>query len=338
VNVAVIGVGAAGTAREADLRIAGGLTNVAVHPVNVLCVNADQTPNVMAELGAATVGGRVNVGYWFWELARFPDAWRGSIDFVDEIWTASSFVADAVRAVTDKPVHDIRMAVDATPSRPYSRSEVGLPGDRFVFLFSFDFRSFVARKNPGAVVDAFQRAFPLGDEAAALLIKTTNGDVRPDELAALRAAAAGDPRIEVRDGFLSRDEVFGLMSVADCYVSLHRSEGFGLGLAESMSLGKPVIGTAYSGNMEFMDAANSCLVGYRLVEVGADEYPYPEGQVWADPDLDQAAFHMRRLVADRAYAAALGERARTHMRTAFGTAAVGERIEHELSRILTSRG
>jgi glycosyltransferase involved in cell wall biosynthesis len=338
VDVALIGVGAGGTAREDDLRLADATTDVAVHPVTILCVNADQTPHVVAELGDATVAGRYTVGYWFWELARFPEAWRGSIDIVDEIWTASAFVADAVRAATDKPVRDVRMAVDATPSRAYSRAELGLPDDRFVFLFTMDFGSYVARKNPAGLVDAFRRAFPPGDERVALLVKTTNGDRRPEELLALRAMAADDPRIEVRDGFLSRDEVFGLMSVADCYASLHRSEGFGLGLAESMSLGKPVIGTAYSGNMEFMDAANSCLVGYRLVEVGADEYPHGEGQVWADPDLDQAAFHMRRLAGDPSYAAALGKRAQAHMRAEFGLDAVGARIEHELARILTSRG
>ncbi len=337
VDVALIGVGAASTAREADLRMADAVTDVAVHPVTILCVNADQTPHVMAELGSATVDGRYTVGYWFWELARFPDTWHRSIDLLDEIWVASGFVADGVRAVTDKPVRDIRMAVDATPSRLYTRAELGLPDDRFVFLFTMDFHSYVTRKNPEGVIDAFRRAFPRGDEKVTLLVKTTNGDRRPDDLHKLAAAAAADPRVEVRDGFLSRDEVFGLMSVADCYASLHRSEGFGLGLAESMSLGKPVIGTAYSGNMEFMDAGNSCLVGYRLVDVGADEYPFPEGQVWADPDVEQAAFHMRRLAGDPAYAADLGERARAHMRREFSFDAVGERIERELARILEAR-
>jgi glycosyltransferase involved in cell wall biosynthesis len=336
VDVALIGVGAAGTAREADLRMADSVTDVAVHPVTVLCVNADQTPHVIADLGPATVAGRYTVGYWFWELARFPEAWHGSIDLVDEIWVASEFVAGAVRGATDKPVRNVRMAVDATPSRAYARGELGLPEGRFTFLFTMDFHSFIARKDPAAAVEAFGRAFPRGDEPVALLVKTTNGARKPDHLKALREMVAVDPRIEVRDGFLSRDEVFGLMSVADCYVSLHRSEGFGLGLAESMSLGKPVIGTAYSGNMEFMDAANSCLVGYRLVDVGPDEYPFPDGQVWADPDVEQAAFHMRRLAEDPAYAAALGARARADMRRHFSFHAVGDRIERELTRILES--
>ncbi len=333
VDVALIGVSAEGTARAADTRLADSVVDVAAHPVTVLCVNADQIPAVMAQLGPATTAGRHTVGYWFWELSRFPEAWRGSIDRVDEVWTASEFVAEAVRGATAKPVVNVRMAVDATPSRPYTRSELGLPEDRFVFLYTLDLRSFVARKNPGAVVEAFRRAFPRGDEPAALLIKTTNGDAKPEDLAALRAAAAADPRIEVRDGFVDRDVVFGLESVADCYVSLHRSEGFGLGLAESMSLGKPVIATAYSGNMEFMDAESSCLVGYALVDVRPGEYPFGEGQAWADPDLGQAAFHMRRLVEDPAYAAAVGSRARARMTRDFSFEAVGARIARELARI-----
>ena len=145
------------------------------------------------------------------------------------------------------------------------------------------------------MISAFRRAFPKGNEPVDLVIKTTNGHRKDGDVRALRVAADADTRVRLVDGYLSRDEVYGLESVVDAYVSLHRSEGFGLGLAESMSLGKPVIGTAYSGNMEFMNAGNSCLVGYRLGS-GLGEYPFPDNQVWADPDLDDAVYHMRRLV------------------------------------------
>lgn len=336
-EVSLIGIDASETARAEDLRLAGAISNAAPHPVNVLCVNADQIPHVMSTLGPQVLGGRYNVGFWFWELAGFPDAWRSSIDLVDEIWVATRFVQESIAAATSKPVRLIRMAVDATPSRAYRRSEFGLPDDRFTFLFSFDFASFTERKNPHALVAAFRSAFPRGHEAVELVIKTTNGHRRRDELGRLEAAAEGEPRIRVVDRFMSRDELFGLHSVVDSYVSLHRSEGFGLGLAESMSLGKPVIGTAYSGNMEFMDASNSCLVGYRLVEVRTGEYPYPDGQVWADPDLDQAAYHMRRLVEEPGYAADLGRRAREHIAREFSFEAVGQRIAYELARITETR-
>jgi len=334
VDLALISVGASDTAREEDMRLAEAIGDVAPHPINVLCVNADQTEYVVATLGPRIVDGRYNVGFWFWELAGFPDAWRSSIHLVDEIWVATRFVQESIAAATAKPVRLVRMAVDASPSRAYRRAEFGLPDDRFIFLFTFDFASFTERKNPRAVVAAFRSAFPRGDERVALVIKTTNGQRRRDALGSLEAAAEGDPRVRVVDRFMSRDEVYGLESVVDSYVSLHRSEGFGLGLAESMSLGKPVIGTAYSGNMEFMDASNSCLVGYRLIEVDAGQYPYPDGQVWAEPDVEDAAYHMRRLVDDPGYASELGARAREHMAREFSFEAVGERIASELARIM----
>jgi glycosyltransferase involved in cell wall biosynthesis len=334
IDLAMVNIEAPHTAREQDLRLAGSVASAAPHPINIFCVNADQTELVLDALGPRVVAGRYNVGLWFWELSRFPSVWQPSVDRLDEIWVASEFVRESIAAVTDKPVRTIGLAVDATPSRAYRRDEFGLTDRDFVFLFTFDFGSFMARKNPMAVVEAFRAAFPVGDERVALLLKSTNGDRNRDGPRALRAVIAGDTRITLMDRFLSRDEIFGLESVADAYVSLHRSEGFGLGLAESMSLGKPVIGTAYSGNMEFMHGGNSCLVGYRLVDVKPGEYPYADGQVWAEPDLEQASYYMRRLVADPGFSADLGRRAREHMARDFGAEVLGRRIASELTRIL----
>lgn len=334
VDLALMNVDASEAARAEDLRLTGLIGDTAPYPVNIICVNADQTEVVMSALGSSVVEGRYNIGRWFWELANFPPAWQSAIGRVDEIWTATSFTQTAIASATGKPVRVVRMAMNATPSRPYHRSEFGLPDDRFVFLFSFDFSSFMARKNPQATIAAFQSAFPTADERVALVLKSTNGERNRDELRRLKAIVGSDSRIQLRDGFMSRDEFFGLESVVDSYVSLHRSEGFGLGLAESMLMGKPVIGTAYSGNLEFMDASNSCLVGYRLVDVRPGEYPCPEGQVWAEPDLDQCAYHMRRLVEDTAFASDLGRRARDHITSTFNDKAVGESITEELTRIL----
>ena len=301
--------------------------------MTLVCVNADQTPGTLGSLGPDITDGHYTIGYWHWELARFPRAWSHAIDLVDEIWTASEFVARAVRAATRKPVRVVPLPVDVRLARPYTRAEFGLPEDRFVFLFTLDFHSFLARKNPAGLVAAFRAAFPPGDERVALVIKTTNGHDRPADVGLLRDAIGGDERIQLRDGYLSRADVFGLESVADAYVSLHRSEGFGLGLAESMFLGKPVIATAYSGNLEFMTPANSCLVGYRLVDVGDGEYPHPEGQVWADPDLGHAADLMRRLVDDQDHAASLGRRAAADVRELLSPARTGARIARALRDI-----
>jgi glycosyltransferase involved in cell wall biosynthesis len=337
VEVALVSAGTI-HATGGDLRLADQIGTDAPHPINVLGVNANDTVALLDELGPSVTSGRYTIGSWFWELAGFPSAWLPAVDRVDEVWAASGFVRDAVAAVTAKPVRVVRLAVDATPSRPYTRAEFDLPDDAFVFLFTFSFNSYIARKNPAGVIDAFRAAFPAGDRRALLVLKSLNGDKAPHLVAALEAQIAADDRIRLVDGAMPRDEVFGLESVCDSYVSLHRSEGFGLGLAESMALGKPVIGTAYSGNLEFMDETTSLLVGHGLVPVGPREYPFPDGQVWAEPDVEEAARHLRRLVDDRAFARALGERARERMQTRFSAAAVGAGIARRLGEILDGRG
>ena len=332
VELALTSIDASNTARQDDARYAQAVTNKATYPVSVIFANADQTPLVQAALGP-DYRTAYTVGYWYWELGEFPEEWAGSFDGVDEVWTATEFVRGAVQARTHKPVHKLRPPVEVRLNRTYQRAEFGIPDHRFVFLFSFDFQSFIERKNPFGVIEAFKRAFPELDDRAVLVLKATNGDKKPDERKRLMEAIGTDARIVLHDLFLCREAMFGLESVADCYVSLHRAEGFGLGLAESMALGKPVIGTAYSGNMEFMNASNSCLVGYRLIDIEKSQYPYGLGKQWADPDLAQAAFHMRRLVEDPAYAQALGQAAAAHMSEVFGLVPCGEAVAQRLAAI-----
>jgi glycosyltransferase involved in cell wall biosynthesis len=337
VEVALVSAGIV-HAGGGDLRLADEIGTDAPHPVNVLGVNANDTVALLEELGPDVTSGHYTIGFWFWELAGFPAAWLPAVDRIDEVWAASAFVRDAVAAVTTKPVRTVRLCVDATPSRAYTRAEFGLPEDPFVFLFTFSFNSYVARKNPQGVIDAFRAAFPPDDRRALLVLKSLNGDKAPHLLQALHDRIGRDDRIRLLDGAMPRDEVFGLESVCDSYVSLHRSEGFGLGLAESMALGKPVIGTAYSGNLEFMDDTVSLLVDHGLTPVRTSEYPFPDGQVWAEPDVEQAARHMRRLVDEPAFARALGERARDRMREEFSARAVGAGIARRLGEILDGAG
>jgi glycosyltransferase involved in cell wall biosynthesis len=214
-----------------------------------------------------------------------------------------------------------------------NRDRFGLPADEFVFLFSFDFNSFVARKNPEAVIAAFRQAFADGTRGVRLLIKSTNGERCRDRLDALRREVADDPRIEVRDGFLSRDEMFGLQGVADCYVSLHRSEGYGLGMAESMYLGKPVIATRYSGNLDFMNDENSLLVDFTMVPLRRGDYPYWQGQSWAEADAAHASKLMRRVFDNPAFATELGARAAASIRRTHSRAACAEAVRNRLLEI-----
>jgi glycosyltransferase involved in cell wall biosynthesis len=315
--------------RGRDERLGAWISQDNPYPVNLLMVTASELPAVREHLGAAFFQGRRNVGYWFWELESFPAAWHGAFDMVDEAWTATEFVAAALRPHARAPVQIVPHPVTVPPDlvnldlarRRAQRRELGVPEDGFQFLYTFDFHSYLARKNPLAAVEAFERAFdavcaefPSGQgvegPGARLVLKSTNGHAAPGLHEALKARISRDPRITLIDRFLDHESHMRLMASCDAYVSLHRSEGFGQGMAEAMLLGKPVIATAYSGNLSFMNTHNSALVPAGRVALGPQDYPYGQGQQWAQPDLDAAAVLMRRAVRDPAWCAEMGRRAR----------------------------
>lgn len=279
------------------------------YDINLVFINPDYLDEAIKDIGHERLENCYTIACWFWELESFPSEWLPAIQKVDEIMVSSGFVRGILEAVTDKPVLSVPLPVGEVEDSGLSRTDFDLEDDAFVFLNSFDFNSSLARKNPFAVIDAFCQAFPDKRSRARLLIKSSNGYRYPEMLRKLLNAAASDHRILVRDDIIGRGDMQALQRCVDAYVSLHRAEGFGLGLAECMRLGKPVIATAWSGNMEYMTRDNSCLVDYQLVPVNEGEYVHHTGQRWADPCVDQAAAHMRRLVEDPEFAACIGERA-----------------------------
>jgi glycosyltransferase involved in cell wall biosynthesis len=285
------------------------------------------------------VTARWHIGYWAWELSDFPEEWMHAFGMYDEIWAATEFARAAFAKRSPKPVRLMPMAV-ALPAPPpgLDRLSFRLPPDRFLFFTSFDFRSFSARKNPEAAIRAFQIAFPQGDEPVSLVVKTLNAQDDNHAARRLHEIAHLDPRILLVDRTLGREEITGLMAACDAFVSLHRSEGFGRGPAEAMLLGKPVVVTAYSGNLDFCREDNACLVGSTLVPVREGEYPGWEGQVWADPDPSVAAAHMRRLVEDPEFASALGKRAAATIRAQYDAEVVGRAYAERLQEIGASLG
>jgi glycosyltransferase involved in cell wall biosynthesis/SAM-dependent methyltransferase len=278
----------------------------ALLPANIVCLNAEHLVQFAADSGRDLLRNRYSAGLWFWETSRFPQQFRQALDYVDEVWVASDFVREAVQAETAKPVLTFPLPVLVPQPTAVTRAELGLPEDAFVFLFVFDFFSTLARKNPLGLIDAFTRAFP--EPAGALLyLKSINGDRSTAELARIREAVGGRPDIVLSDGYVEGDRLTALTALCDCYVSLHRSEGFGLTIAEAMAFGKPAIATAYSGNLAFMDEESGYLVPYTLASLDAAVGPYPAGTVWAEPDLDEAARLMRHVVEEPEEARRRGE-------------------------------
>jgi glycosyltransferase involved in cell wall biosynthesis len=307
-----------------DGRLARGLAEPPL--VNLLHLNADTAFFDYLFLRERGFAQSYTIGYWAWELARFPEDWLSSFAFVQEIWVASRFAYEAIAPATTKPVLLMPMAVAVPQPEPgLKRGDLGLPDDKFVFLFSFDFRSYASRKNPLAAVAAFRQAFPRRSAPVCLVLKTMGGDWQAQGRDRLVDAIGDDPRIRLIDRQLSRPRAMALLALSDCFLSLHRSEGFGRGPAEAMLMGKPVITTDYSGTRDFATCETALPIGYRLVPVGASEYPGADGQVWAEADTDEAARAMRRIVGDSVLAERLGDAGRGRIRELYDPALIGAR-------------
>lgn len=277
-------------------------TEDALFPINVVCVNADVMSTWAAEAGEDFFRNRYTIGFWWWEVTNFPTEWMRVFDLVDEVWVASEHVAEALLPIAPVPITKVPMPVTAPSFRPRSRVELALPDD-FLFLFLFDHHSIFERKNPIAVIEAFKRAFPPGS-GRSLVIKSINHAYHPDAHERMLLAAATHPDVHIVDRYVSANDKNAMIASADCYVSLHRAEGYGLTLAEALRMGRPVIGTRYGGNLDFMNDRNSWLVDFDPIRVGEGNYPYPADAEWADADVDQAARFMQEIAADPERAAA----------------------------------
>jgi FkbM family methyltransferase len=308
--------------------------------INFLNFNFDMMSVFVQNKGKAYLQDRYNLTHWVWELSEFPKEWHASFQYVDEVWVPSNFVLDAVSRASPLPVVRIPYAItDNILIRLWDRSHFGLPEDKFIFLFLFDFLSFPERKNLFGLINAFKKAFRPQDDTL-LVLKCAHSSPKLLEEVGLSPTvphemqeACKGANIKVIDSVLSREEVNTLLHLCDCYVSLHRSEGFGLTMAEAMVMEKPVIATGYSSNLDFMTSANSFLVKHNLIELERDFGPYPKGAVWADPDLDHAAELMRFVYNNRTIARLVGQKGRQDILRDFHPRVVGEMIKERLLKL-----
>lgn len=312
----VVGVHAAGARHEH--RQQPTATDL-FHRDTIYCVNADETERVVSVLEHRDHrrNDARRIGLWFWEVSVLPPEHARAASLLDEVWVTSEFTRDVVQAATDVPVRVVPLpVVPVTRPTTFRREHLGLP-DGTLFTFSFDFNSIFERKNPLATIAAYTAAFGPND-GTALVVKSINGHRDPLAYERLRWVVRDRPDIHLVDGHWHEFEMQALVELSDCFVSLHRSEGFGLHLAAAMAAGKPVIATGYSGNLRFMNDDTAFLVPYRLVDVGPGNGPYPAHAAWADPDLDAAAAMMRSIVERPDDAATKGAAGRRHVLDVLG--------------------
>jgi glycosyltransferase involved in cell wall biosynthesis len=319
-----------GPSRKQD-NTTGSMSAEFPYSVNLFHVNADQTAEVRREFGEHVYHNRYNIGYWAWELEEFPDRWTGAFSQYREIWTPSNFCRKAISGKASVPVFCVPHAIAPVLPIGIDRQHFGLRPDAFIFFFAFDVLSVMERKNPLAVIRAFEMAFG-PDSHCQLLLKINNAESKPQCIETLKNACSSSA-IRILDSALTREEMYALTHCSDCIVSLHRSEGFGLFMAEAMYFGKPVIATNYSGNTDFTLPDNSLLVDYKLIPVGRHCDPYDPDSLWADPDVEHAARHMANIAASAELRAQFSSAGRAFVRTVLSPGAVGQTMRQRLDTL-----
>jgi len=295
----------------------------------ILHVNSPLVPLALCRLGRRLVGAKYIVGYWAWELPEVPPDWRHGIPFVNEIWVPSTFVADAIRPfAAGRPIHIVPHPVALSSSNGLSPPRSS--DSPFTVLTVFNAASSFARKNPCAAIQAFRRAFG-DDRTTRLIVKGSNLSSLPQAVALLKGAADSAPNVVFMDEVMSAAEITSLYDEADVFISLHRSEGFGLTIAMAMLRGLPVVATGWSGNVDFLNDETGIPVRYRLIPARDEQgtYHHPD-MMWAEPDIDEAATALRRLRADPLLRTRLGTQAAQFATRAWSP----QTYTHEVRKIL----
>ena len=330
--------------QEVVLELKSSLLRKPGRSINIYHVNAEEVDLTQSLLKNTLPDGAYNILYPFWELSRYPEVWLDKLNLFDELWAPSRFIEGALQGSVDKPISHMPLPIKVELIRFLGRSRFKIPPLKYTFLFSFDFRSYIERKNPYALIEVFKKVKaerPLSDFNIVIKAQGSGNSAKTRQDYEEFVLAINES--PVRDNVMFINELFtdyemkNLIRCCDCYISLHRSEGFGLGMAEAMFLGKPVIATGYSGNMDFMDEQTALIVNYKLKPVGRDEYLFAENQQWAEPDLDQAAFYVLKLLDDPEFGRRLGKKASQHIRINFSYLAMGLKYHQRLEEIRRER-
>jgi hypothetical protein len=285
----IIEVDLGGGFSQRDESVINRIRDNPYYAINIFCQNGWETRKFLLKRGPAFNQDRYAIGLWPWELPEWPARWCSAYGCIDEIWGISSFAAAAYSTFSG-PVYTMGIPVSVDIVDTKDRAHFDLPPQAYLFHFSFDIHSKISRKNPFGLIRAFQEAFPLENrDEVGLVLKVNHASLLHPDFLRLRWIALNDPRIHLIEKPMRRPEVLALMQACDCYVSLHRSEGFGRGIAEALLLRKQVIATGWSGNMDFCNEPRVALAKYKMTPVRKGEYFRGEGQQWAEPDLLHAS-------------------------------------------------
>lgn len=302
-----------------------------IYNINIFHVEPYELMSKSFYMGDEVWKGRYNIAFWLWEVERFPKSWKRSFDLVDEIWTPSEFASSCLKKYTNKPIYTIPYSVSAPTNEKYGRDYFGLPKDKFLFLCMYDTNSTMERKNPIAVINAFRQAFLPNDDSVGLILKMNNP--KQKDLDIIKGLLTEHTNVYIITEVMDKIIVNSLIKCADVFVSLHRAEGFGLVMAEAMLNGTPCIATNWSSNTEFMNEKVACMVNYRLVKLKKSFPPYEKGTKWADPNVKEAAFYMRKLYENKNYYNKIADSAKAYIETKLGMQRAVDLVQQRLENI-----
>ena len=309
------------------------ISNVFKYPLRIYSLTQNHIAAMIYRSGTQFFNNSMNVFHLAWEFEQRPTQLDPALRFADEIWGISNFTSKAFANNYGIPVVTMHNSVDIQPFQKKSRQEFGLPDDRFLFCISMDLNSSLTRKNPFACIQAFKSAFE-GSALTGLVIKISNVNPESPLWVKLLEMVKHMDNIYIINAVLERSVLNALFDCCDTYISLHRSEGFGLGMAENMLLGKPVICTGYSGNMDFCTAEHTYLVEYKVVEVGKGDYDFAEGFKWAEPSIDSAAVLMKYIFNNQKQAKLKANEAKVNIEQNFSSKALAKHFDGLVKKFL----
>ena len=315
-----------------DTRYDDRLVQENKYAINVVHINPLEWRDGCGTFSQKQFDRHYNIIVILWELEKLPKSWTMIFRYVDEVWAPSQFIADAVRKETDKPVTVIPYGMETPYDESLTRADFGLSDEDFLVLMMFDSNSYASRKNPGAAIDAFREAYGENPEHVKLVIKINNP--KAEDIAFVEEHIGGKAGYTLITERMDKERLNSLIRLCDVFLSLHRSEGYGLVLAEAMSLGTATVATNWSANTEFMPEGTACLVDYTMVPVG-NAYRYElEGIEWADPDVHQAAEYLKRLHDEPAYMEQIVKAGQKQIREQLSVEKCAEKIRERLDEII----